>query len=389
MATYSPMVITSAGQQALAQAQAGETLTFTRFQIGSGQLSTTLTSALTQGSSYNSLSVAATQRAINSGDSITIGVGASAQTVTASAAAAAGSTSISVNSFTASSSFAAGTIVTDITDAQSLTALITAIDYFPVSTENVSGNTANVTGVYQNTNLTASTYTCEIGLYASTTTTGEVLYAYANAGTLGDTFPAYSSGPFSRQFQISTSVSNVASVTANVPSTVYIAETEKGAANGVASLDSTGNVPASQLGNVPPVHAAEGSALGTVELPASAGSPTTPVAVYRGGSVEEYELTDTNLDTVLTYTPQANGNFLVAASVRIGGVSNVDVTLEITWTDSGGSQTDTRINAQSLAPGTHDVPIKFINALSGDPINVEVQAGTASEAYVSAAIVGV
>ena len=290
MATYGPMVITTLGQQALAEAQAGETLTFTRFQIGSGQLSTTLTSALTQGIAYTSLALASTPRQINSGDTIIIGSGPTTQTVTASAPANAGSTSVSVNSFTASANFSANTIVTDITDAQGLTACVTPIDYFDVQTEYVNGNTANVMGIYSNTNLTGSTYTCEVGLYASTTTTGEVLYAYSNAGTLGDTMPPYSSGPFSRQFQISTAVSNVASVTANVPSTVYIAETEKGAANGVTTLDANAHITVSQYGNIPAANLTGGpipsavlppansATLGTVETAQNAASGN-PIAV--------------------------------------------------------------------------------------------------------------
>lgn len=249
------MVITQAGQALYAKVQTGATLTFTRMQIGSGQLSTTLTSALTQGTSYSAISVAALPRAVGNGDTITIGVGATSQNVIVSSAAPAGSTSISVVTFTANASYAIGTIVTDITDAASLSALIAPIGYFNINSEVTTGSTANIRGIFQNTNLTASTYTCEVGLFAEDPTAGEILYAYTNAGTLGDTFPPYSSGPFSRQFQISVAIGNASNVTANVPDMTYVPMTEVGSANGVASLDASGQVPASQLGNVPPVTA--------------------------------------------------------------------------------------------------------------------------------------
>jgi hypothetical protein len=330
MATYGPMVITTLGQQALAEAQAGKTLTFTRFQIGSGQLATTLTSALTQGIAYTSLTVASTPRQINSGDTIIIGSGPTTQTVTASAPANAGSSSVSVNSFTASANFSANTIVTDITDAQGLTACITPINYFDVQTEYVNGNTANVTGIYQNTNLTGSTYTCEIGLYASTTTTGEVLYAYGNAGTLGDTMPPYSSGPFSRQFQISTAVSNIASVTANVPSTVYIAETEKGAANGVPTLDANAHITVSQYGNIPAANltggpipsavlpSANSTTLGTVETAQNAASGN-PIAVITNPASQATQIINGGL--VATDFAPSGMTGAQTASRYVGGVS--------------------------------------------------------------------
>lgn len=242
MATYSQMVLTTQGQALYAKVQTGTMLTFTRMQIGSGQLATTLTSALTSGTSYSSLSVAAIPRAMASGDTVVIGVGSTSQAVTLSAAAAANATTLEVNSFTANANYPSGAIVTDVTDAASLTALITPIDYFDINSETTSGSTANVRGIYQNTNLTTDTYTCEIGLFAQDPTAGEILYAYANAGTLGDTIPSNTAGPFSRQFQVSSAVGNATNVTANIPSTVYVPQTSVGTANGVASLDANKNV---------------------------------------------------------------------------------------------------------------------------------------------------
>lgn len=167
-----------------------------------------------------------------------------------------------------------------------------------------------------------------------------------------------------------------------------VATTAVGQANGVAPLGADGQIASQYLGHVPPVNAATSSALGTVELPASAGSPATPVAVYRANSIKEYLLADTNLDNVLTFTPAAAGNFLVAVSVRVV-TANTNVTIQITWTDASGNvQTDTRCSNANLGVGPHDVPVKFINA-NASQITVKVQAGIANQVYASATIVGV
>src|SRR5439155_25010263 len=74
---------------------------------------TTLSSGLTSGSSYTTLSVNATTAAIASGANLDLYSAAlnSYQEVTTTAAVAAGATSIPVSSFTANASYAAGTQV--------------------------------------------------------------------------------------------------------------------------------------------------------------------------------------------------------------------------------------------------------------------------------------
>lgn len=135
-------------------------------------------------------------------------------------------------------------------DPSGFTNLITPVAYFPINSITVNGNTANIKGIFDNSALGASTYTCEIGIFAQDPDVGEILYAYANAGAQGDTVPAFSAGPISKQFQISVAVGTATSVTANVPGVVYIATTEKGAASGVATLDSTTHIPIAQIPNV-------------------------------------------------------------------------------------------------------------------------------------------
>jgi len=160
------------------------------------------------------------------------------------------------------------------------------------------------------------------------------------------------------------------------------------AALGGVKVGSGVNVAGDGTISVPVTSAASGTSLGTVELPPSAGTPATPVALYRAASVQEDKLTTTAATNVVTFTPAANGNFIVTASVRIITAATT-VTLTINWTDAAGVQQDVRMNAQSLAVGTHDVPIKFLNSVSGQAITVTATAGTANQALVSAAILGV
>jgi hypothetical protein len=205
MAVFGSMQLTTQGQALYTKAQTGTTLTFTRMQIGGGQL-------------------------------------ASGQ------------------------------------DQTKLTALISPIAYFNINSETANGNTASIKGIFENTNLTSSTYVCEIGLFAQDPTAGEILYSYANAGTLGDTLPPYANGPISRQFNINVAVGNATSVTATIPSNTYIPTTQLGVANGVATLDNTGKVPTSQLPSMNYIPtSAEGAPSGVATLDSSGKVPTTQI----------------------------------------------------------------------------------------------------------------
>lgn len=295
-------------------------------------------------------------------------------------------------------------------DPTALTALITPIYYFSINSIASSGNTAYVKGIFENTDINASTYTCEIGLFATDPTDGEILYAYANAGTQGDTIPPISAGPLSKQYQINVALGNATGVTATIPANTYIPTTQIGAANGVPGLDANGlilsaNLPkatSSSLGAVKigtgitadadgtihtaPVNPSTGSSLGTVELPASAGSPTTPVVPFRAASVQDYKMVDTNLDTIIFFTPVANGNFSVKINCRVETAAT-NVTIQVTYTNADGARTYTVVN-QSLNPGEYMFPAPFFTTYANDQISVNVQAATANQVYVSASIIG-
>ncbi|SFU71350.1 H-type lectin domain-containing protein [Alicyclobacillus macrosporangiidus] len=202
MAVYGNMVLTQRGQALYSKVQAGATLTFTRMQIGSGQL--------------------------QSGQ-----------------------------------------------DPTTFTALISPIDWVTINSVTSSGGTALVRGIYQNTNLTQSTYTCEIGLFAQDPDLGEILYAYANAGTQGDTFPPYADGPFARNFQINIAVGNATNVTATVPDGTYVTVAEVGAPNGVAPLGPDGQIPANYLQHAPNPGGATPTTAGLVKTTGTSGVAVT------------------------------------------------------------------------------------------------------------------
>lgn len=445
MAVYGNMVVTKQGQALYAKVQAGTQMQFTRLQIGSGQLTTQLSSALTSGTSYTSIPVQGLTSPVASGQTITIGTGSTTQTVTASAAVSIGATSIPVASFAANANYPAGTTVTLVSDPTTLTGLLSPIDWVPINSISTNGNTANILAIYQNTKLQQPTYTCEIGLFAQDPQAGEILYAYANAGAQGDTFPPYSAGPYSRQFQLAIAVGNATQVTANVPTGTWIPVSQMGVAGGVATLDASGNVPASQLGNVPPVHVATtsspgtvqvsaspssgnpvavttvdpaytaiqsgtyltagtglyvtsttngqrvsayyatGSSVGVVELPSSAGSPSSPVVVYRAVSVKDMTLTSTSATTVLSYTPAATGQFKVSGYLCIANAAT-SVTVTLTYTSPSGSQTITLVPQYTLAVGDYTITATTLEATTSSAITLTATAGTANNVTISAVL---
>lgn len=113
-------------------------------------------------------------------------------------------------------------------------------------------------GVYSNETITSDFYFRELALYAKAGEDGdEVLFSYGNAGETADYMPAYTSGtPVQRQIDLSIYIGNDTQVDLTIADGVYVTadqleayvpKTEKGAANGVAELDSTGKVPSDQL----------------------------------------------------------------------------------------------------------------------------------------------
>ena len=108
-------------------------------------------------------------------------------------------------------------------DPQTVSALI---DYkFDVTISSITQNTelkvAVITGSRNNSDVDEGTYICELGLYALDPDVGEILYAYSNAGGMGDYFAPASRGAFTWSYQINAAVGNAANVTATLSSNAF------------------------------------------------------------------------------------------------------------------------------------------------------------------------
>jgi hypothetical protein len=272
MAVFGPLQLTTNGQALYAKAQTGTTLTFTRMQIGGGQL--------------------------------------------------------------------AGQ------DETTLTALISPIAYFNINSELANGSTAIIRGIFENTNLTQSTYVCEIGLFAQDPTAGEILYAYANAGAQGDTLPPISDGPISRQFNLNITIGNATNVTVNIPANTYIPVNQMGVANGVPTLDGTGKVPVSQIPSLSYIPtSAEGTANGVATLDSNGKVPTTQIYTITG---QTNNFSATQQFTATTASIEAN-------QIVLGQTNNVSSpasTIYLASANASGMGMDQYGNLLPISPGS-------------------------------------
>ena len=130
-----------------------------------------------------------------------------------------------------------------------LTALISQKASVEVDTVRVvNSSTAQASGFFSNADITTGFWWRETGLFAQDPDAGEILYGYTNAGDAGDYIPTVEDTRIEKYIFCSISVANATTVDITIPqSDTFIPMTQKGQAGGVASLDSSGKVPVSQL----------------------------------------------------------------------------------------------------------------------------------------------
>lgn len=112
----------------------------------------------------------------------------------------------------------------------------------------VNTSTAQVAGFFSNADISTGFWWRETGVFAQDPDVGEVLYGYTNAGDAGDYIPTVADTRIEKYIYCSIAVANADTVNITIPSSdTYIPMRQKGAAGGVATLDSGGKVPEDQL----------------------------------------------------------------------------------------------------------------------------------------------
>ncbi len=114
--------------------------------------------------------------------------------------------------------------------------------------EIIKSNTLQVSGFFSNQDIQKGFYWREFGVFANDPDSGEILYAYSNAGNAGDYIPTIADQRIEKYIYASFAVENAENVNITIPqSDTFIPKKDKGAENGVASLDETGKIPQDQL----------------------------------------------------------------------------------------------------------------------------------------------
>lgn len=112
----------------------------------------------------------------------------------------------------------------------------------------VNTSTAQVAGFFSNADISTGFWWRETGVFAQDPDVGEILYGYTNAGDAGDYIPTVADNRVEKYIFCSTAVASATTVDITIPSSdTFIPMSQKGAAGGVATLDSGGKVPMEQL----------------------------------------------------------------------------------------------------------------------------------------------
>lgn len=247
---------------------------------------------------------------------------------------------------------------------RTMTAVVTPVATLTITKKQKSNDgTVIFGGVYSNQDITSDFYFRELALYAKAGESGEeVLFSYGNAGETADYMPAYTSGtPVQRQIDLAVYVGNDTQVDLTIADGVYVTmdqlETELDSAltdkigqpNGIASLDSTGKVPSSQLPAMDYIPTAEkGAASGVATLDSSGKIPSAQLPDSVGEDIAALgkELhdwwiyaSDTLAYTCVTPADTSTKPYSYTETVKDSG-SEVVATL-VTTCNADGSYTET------------------------------------------------
>ena len=123
----------------------------------------------------------------------------------------------------------------------------------------------------------------------------------------------------------------------------------------------------------------------TIDAYGRATAGTNPISEV--ASASDTQLTTTSSTTIATFTPAAQGNYMVNIYYRVITAPTV-LTITLTWTDGSGAQTSNIVSGTTEAVLSGIVAPTYINSTTS-AITVSATAGTANQVYVSATILKV
>lgn len=103
--------------------------------------------------------------------------------------------------------------------------------------------------------------------------------------------------------------------------------------------------------------------------------------------VNELVVQTTGSNTILNFTPSVNSNFLIYVYMRVND-STPQVTLNIQYTDAGGTQDHLILNNVIQSRNSYSVAPIFVNAIAGYPITLSASSNVSDQVFISASIVG-
>jgi hypothetical protein len=283
------------------------------------------------------------------------------------------------------------------TDISALTDLVRPVMTVPLTSTSIVNGIVKISCLLSNDSLANGFYVKEIGIFA-TQNGQEFLYAYTKA-TNADYIPPASSGPITQQFNFQFAVQAGTNITFQVPNDAVVLQTEKGQANGVATLDANAKVPVTQLPIATPTAPGVMSVPDKLKLDSVQSGAEPNQNAFSNVKVGSTTISaDSKTDILelvagsnITLTPDAtNDKITIAANVPVTSVNGKTGAVSLTASDVGaetpsGAQAkadQAEQNAKNYATGlntvaladtrsTNELPSYYLTSANGKKVHFE------------------
>jgi hypothetical protein len=283
------------------------------------------------------------------------------------------------------------------TDISALTDLVRPVMTVPLTSTSIVNGIVKISCLLSNDSLANGFYVKEIGIFA-TQNGQEFLYAYTKA-TNADYIPPASSGPITQQFNFQFAVQAGTNITFQVPNDAVVLQTEKGQANGVATLDANAKVPVTQLPIATPTAPGVMSVPDKLKLDSVQSGAEPNQNAFSNVKVGTTTISaDSKTDTLelvagsnITLTPDVtNDKITIAANVPVTSVNGKTGAVSLTASDVGaetpsGAQAkadQAEQNAKNYATGlntvaltdtrnTNELPSYYLTSANGKKVHFE------------------